>query len=399
MAFKSHPVTLFIDRNGFDVHQDTLAKFLKVSFTPDVVASSDVISKEKLIALIATLIQANKITPSSIVVVLSDNIVYVKDLPKPAVSEKTPPEKPKEKENSDGDKQQESEVQDFLSDVPFENVMAKVIKTANANRVVAANKDLILEIVNAFVKKGFTLEVVIPGFMYGRNVNFTAGLDSNNIKAISENTEALKFSNMLTDQAEFHSSKLLIDGAMNPPANSETSPIDGLRKNKNLRQYILIGALAVLLIILAVVYLFSRSSEKPVSKAKANPSAGTAVAPSPSPASGPTLTPASNASSSADLDASSSADLEGIEITIENYQEDGKVALLKKELLQIGLQNVAGVSLETSAPGKSSVVISQDISVNARVKILNAIGKVLPNPTVLEDQNTSYAIKILIGKS
>ena len=236
MFFKNHPIILFLDRSGFSVFQDTVADIAKFNFTPDIVANLDVVNKEQFSTLITTFIQINKIVPSSLALVLSDNIIYEKDIQ--ALNSET-------QENID--KEHKEEIQEFLEDIPFEEVLAKVIKIG-VPRIVAVNKDLVMTIADVFVNKGSVLEATIPSFMYGPNVNFAAGLTQNNIQAILEGSEILKTGNLLTNQENLNSLADLETEQKNPPAGGEKKP-------QNLRLYILVGVFVTLLVILAVVYL------------------------------------------------------------------------------------------------------------------------------------------------
>ena len=187
MISQGHPTVLFIDRFGLSIYQDTLANIPKFNFTPDLVSNLDVVNKEKFTSLIATFIQINKVIQGSLFVILSDSIIYIKDLVGPA-QKSIPNQSPEHKD----------EIQNFLENVPFEEVLAKVIKVGNVDRITAVNKDLVMTIVNAFTGKGGTIEGIVPSFMYGQSVNFTSGLTLDNVRIILENTEAIKSGNLLT---------------------------------------------------------------------------------------------------------------------------------------------------------------------------------------------------------
>lgn len=223
MRSQNHPIILFVDRNGFSVFQDTISNIARFNFTPDLVANLDIVNKEQFVNLIATFIQINKITPSSLAVILSDNVIYTKNF-------------------NDTD-----EVQNFLENVPFEDVLAKVVKSDQGNRIVAVNKDLVIAITDAFANKGSTIEAIIPGFMYGSNADFASGLNQNNIKIILNELEILKIGNLLTGQQEVIASQ--------PPSEVKSDLARDEKKPQNLRQYILVGVFVTLLVILVVVYL------------------------------------------------------------------------------------------------------------------------------------------------
>jgi hypothetical protein len=388
MILKSHSIILFIDRDGFDVHQDVLASAPKFNFTPDLVINSDVIDKGKLSNLIGTLIQINKIVSSSLVVVLSDNIIFTKDLTIPA-SKSTTQNGKEATQPKNGDiqsKDEEQEVQSFLENIPFEDVMARVIKTGNMNRIVAVNRDLVLAITEAFVNKGSSTEVVVPGFMYGQSINFAAGLTSANIKAILENTETLKIGNLLIDQEKIINFKPLEDKPISSLVDAKIDSND-IKKPKNLRQYILAGVFVLLLVVLGIVYYFSVASQKPAPKIKNNP-VNSKIS--------PTVVPASDQTPIASV----SADLKDIKVTIAvNSQTDGKLILLKSGLVKIGLQDIASEVSQAAIPGKSSVIFSQDIPADLRNNIIVEIKKILPDISILENQDADFTINIIVGKT
>lgn len=258
MLSKNHPIILFIDRNGFSVFQDTQSNIPKFNFTPDIVANLDIVNKEQLVSLIATFIQINKILPSSIAVILSDNVIYTKDLTSSLQKPSMPNQvlqNPTSSIYSIGNENKE-EIQNFLDNIPFEETLARVIKTDKISSIVAVNKDLVMTIANAFVNKGSVIDAVIPGFLYGSSVNFASGLTWENIQAISNESEIIRVGNLLTDQQKVTSLQNLEGEQKAPQAAREQKP-------QNLRQYILIGVFVTLLVILAVVYLNLGASQTP----------------------------------------------------------------------------------------------------------------------------------------
>jgi len=388
MLSKNHPIILFINRNDFSVYQDTLANIPKFNFTPDLVVNLDVINKEQFTSLITTFIQINKIVGSSLAVILSDEVIYVKDLANP---QKPTPDQDL-KVDSNGNKEYKDEVQDFLANIPFEEVLAKVIKTGNVNRIVAVNKDLVTAIINAFVGKGSTIEAITPSFMYGQNANFTAGLTENNVRVILENAETLRLGNLLTDQEKMIPSQNLESELENQPAGVKPELDNGAKKPQSLRQYILVGVFVTLLVILAVVYLnLGASQTSPKSSKVKNTSATVnevnAI---------PTVIPTSMQK----LITTVPVDLKTINIKISHNALSSEItANLRSGLSAIGFQNVLDEVSEDSVPEKSSVVFSQNIPADVREIAIVEIKKILPDISILENQDSDFTINILIGKS
>lgn len=380
MLSRSHPIILFIDRSGFSVYQDTLANIARFNFTPDLVSSLDIINKDQFVSLVTTFIQINKIVGSSLAVILSDNVIYVKDLINPM--QKSAPAQDLKADSND-DKEHKDEVQSFLENVPFEEVLAKVIKTENINRIVAVNKDLVMTIINAFVDKGSTIEAIIPSFMYGQNVNFTAGLTSDNLQVILGNVEILRLGNLLTDQEKVIFSQNL-EGELNNPLIDETK-----KKPKNLRQYLLIGVFVILLVILTVVYFSSQTSQTPPKNSSTSVNEVNIL---------PTVIPTSIQESITPTPIT--IDLKKINIKILHSVQFQAVAIsLKNSLLGIGFQNVLDEVSEDSIPEKSSVALSPNIPADLRNNIITKIKEALPDASVLENQDSDSTVNILIGKS
>jgi len=390
MLSRNHPIILFIDRFGFSVYQDTLTNIPKFSFTPDLVVNQDVINKEQFTKLIETFIQINKIIGSSLAIILSDDIIFVKDL-------KNPVQKPALdqdiKTDLNNDKECKGEVQCFLEDIPFEEVLAKVIKVGNVNRIVAINKDLVMVIVDTFTNKESTIEAIAPSYIFGKNANFTAGLNLNNVKVILEDIETLKLGNLLTDQEKIIPLQNLGSEIKSSPVRAKSDLADGTKKPQNIRQYILIGIFVILLIILGIVCLNLGTSQTTSQKSKAkNVSADTVNI--------PTIAPIVQPTSAQALITVIPIDFKNIKIKIvQSSQMDERATSLKNELLKMGLQDIVDEISEISIPEKSSVIFSQNIPADLRNNMLVEIKKILPDVSILESQDSNFVVNILLGKS
>jgi hypothetical protein len=383
MLSKNHPIILFIDRFGFSIYQDTLTNIPKFSFTPDLVTNLDVVNKEQLTSLIATFIQINKMIGSCLAVILSDNVIYARDL-KSSVQKSAPAQSLKTDLNED--KERKNEVQNFLEDIPFEDVLAKVIKVGSLSRVVATNKDLVMVIVNAFVSKGSTVEAIIPSFMYGQSANFTGGLTPDNIRVVLGNAEIMKSGNLLTGQEQ-------IETCRNVESEFKTPQSREVKKPNRLRQYALIGILGVLLIVLVFVYLANSQPPAPKTYTKNN-SENTII---------PTVAPVGDVISPTSVQTSVTpalVDLKSVKIKITQSSEiDAKAIGLKNGLSKIGFTNIANEVSEIAIPERSSVIFSHDIPEDLRSNIIAEIEKIFPDVSVLENENIDSTVNISIGKS
>ena len=329
---KNHAIVLFLDRNGFSIFQDNLANILRFNFSPDAVLNMDVIDKEQLAGLISSFIGLNKIAPSSLAMVLSDDVVYEKDLS--SLLPNAPPDK------------EWAEIQKFLENVPFESVLAKTIKTESMSVLVAVNKDLITSIEESFSKTGSVFEAVVPAFLYGPALNFTAGLTPDNAQAVLQRGEVLRLGNLLINQQE-------ITVPQNPSSDQKNPSTEGEKKPKNMRQYIFVGAFVLLLIILGFVYLNSRNTPSVSKKAKSNSVIPAAI---PSPAAVSIVTPTPFVSS-----VLQALDLKNIKIKIvQNSESDPIADSLKGELSNMGFKNVTSEVSTSAATARTSILFSKN---------------------------------------
>lgn len=370
MTIKEHPIIIFLDRRGFLIYQDTLSNVWQFPFSQELVQNLDVINRIQLVNSIGSFIQTNKIMPSSLIIVLADSVIFQKDL----ISLQKSPESPQED-------QQEEIIKKFLDNVPFEEILAKVI---NNTRVVAANKDLLETIADPFKKIGCVVEAIVPGFMYQKYTDFSHGLNHDIVRMVLQQ-DLLKLGNMLTGQKTVETKQESIDQTQN----------ESKEKTKNTRQFVLIGIFVILLIVLAVVYFtLGRTSQTPsVTNVSQSTNSLTNLSPSPAVSVEPTIS----------LEASVSAVLEDaktINITIVENQETEVIANALKNLLTgLGFQSITIIDSTDPLPARSSVLFSKSIPESLQQKIIAEIKKIFPDIIVQESEDLESVITIIVGKS
>lgn len=361
MFSKNHPIILFIDRNGFSLFQDVQPNILRFNFTPDIVENLDVVNKEQFSNLIATFIQINKIIPSSIVAILSDTAIYSKDLILQKIG-----------------KEREEEAKNFLDNVPFEEILAKVISADQASRIVAVNKDLVMTVINVLLSKGSSIEGIIPGFLYGSSAGLNQSITSGNVRVILEESEIAKAGNLLTDQQEISHSQSSMDERKYPISGGEKKP-------QNIRQNMLISVFVALLIILVVVYLNLGASQTLPNKKNKTYSVKETVT--------PTVVSASQAPVYVGQISFKDLRIKIIKDSQSNIVADN----LKSKFEQEGFLDIVSEISDTVAE-KPSIIFSQDIPLSIRDIMVGDIRKNLPDIFVSENQDSNLTITILMGK-
>lgn len=386
MFSKNNPVVILIDRSGFYLFQSTLVNILKFAFTSDIVANMEVISKEQFFNLVSSFIDKSKIIQSIVIIILADAIIYEKDLSK--VPQKAQPvgvngivPSSDQKISDLANKEQElkTEIQNFLQNIPFEDILAKVIKTETTTRLVAVNKDLIFSTTEPFIKKGFLIEAIVPAFLYGQTVNFVNGLTLDIARLVLRKQELLKVANLLTDQQQINISK-----------DSDENGKEKEKKHKNLRQLILIGVFVVLLIILGVLLIGLGGEKKPLNNDERKSSVNT----------NNNVTPVPERSDLPIGSPSAIMEIEDVKIIIvQNSQTSAVSQLLKLGLEENGFKNISSENSTDTVPSKSSVLFSKNIPTDLRQNVILEINKMFPNVLVLESENSDSMITILIGQN
>lgn len=408
MSLKEHPIIIFLDRNGFIIYQETLSNVWQFPFSQDLVQNLDVINKDQLLSSIEEFIKTNKVIASNLIVILSDSVIFQKeltpmhsdldaykaslqhgDLSKTPQSTNAPNAQVSQAQSKiinkadliyGGKELQEKEIKSFLDNVPFEDILAKVI---NSTKIVAVNRDLVEAVAYPFNKVGCIIAAVVPGFIYQQYIDFSLGLSQNVARIVLQQTELLKQGNMLTDQQA-----VVVEREPNEPQNP------GKEKPKNYRQFILIAIFIFLIIILAIVYLtLGRTPQTDVKKNVLKPSSSLKADSAPRVSIVPTVNFDANASPSP-------TDLKPIKITIVGSKETEALSNALKNLLsQTGFQDITLQDSPDTTPAKSSVLFSSAVSDAIREKAITEVKKIFPDVIVQENQNTDLVITIILGKS
>lgn len=155
---------IYLGKNGLSLYDEKTKGIFQLNFKSEIAKDLEIINPDQLNLNIKSLVASNKITPSALIMVVSHNMFFEKDiLPLPK-------------------EQQEIETQKFLDNVPFETISSKTFQSAKTNKIVAANGHFIELIKKAFETLGFTITIAIPSMAFGI---LDEGLNQGTIKLIA----------------------------------------------------------------------------------------------------------------------------------------------------------------------------------------------------------------------
>lgn len=374
---------LYLQKDRFEIYSSTQMRIYEFLFVPEIIQDFDVKNNDLLENLINIFIASNKISPSELIIVLSDSTCFVKDFVQPVPSQPAvvigqqalpPPAESLQKE-----------IDQFIQHVPFDKVASITLPLPSGVKVCATNEGLYKDLIAAFVKLGFKIDSVIPSIAYGNNLSGKTVLDRSIADFIIQSSDSVKQNNFLIKKIPQDQAK---DDTKENKEDFEIIDEKPEAKN-NKRVFILVGVFVLLLIVLIIVYITSVTQPKS--------RAANTVLPSVTPVVSPKVV------------ASSSAELVGI---TPSQQEIGNLSLsiinasgsttqgqfLKEQLNKYGFKTI--VLQDQSSIGASSSIITFSANTRPAVRnlILQEVKKLTDNVQVQEKSGTNDVIEILIGK-
>ena len=348
--FNNKQGVIYLDRIYFDYFDNSLSASIRFDFSP-YVTNLEITNREELQNQLRLFIENNKLLPSNIVVILSENVLFVKGVP-------------------EGTENLDEEIEKFSDNVPFERVNTKSYKLDNGTLLVATNKDLYSSLQEVFEKKNFSFEAIIPIYNAGINTpDPNYGLDPTAAKTILSNLDNLKASSLEMEETSHIVQK---------PKEEEQV------KNKNKKNtYLLLGVFGFLLIVLTIV-AFSAMKPEP-KKTVLTPTANTTK---------------KNLINTKSKESSQSATLneKNIKIEIASYPGDISADVIRSKLLSSGFINISINKNPTTNSPQTLVVFSSNISETVREEILKEVKSVNPSALSQETINPLQDVLITLAK-
>lgn len=143
-------------------------KIFKLDFPPETIKDIDILNEDQVLNILFDFIDKINTAPSRFLFVLSESVIFSEE------TMQTDPVK------------LEAETQNFIGVVPFDSVMEKNYQDGKGIRMIATNAELVDLISDAFEKKGFARDGVVPAMVFGA-IETKKGLDAAGAKFIMDN--------------------------------------------------------------------------------------------------------------------------------------------------------------------------------------------------------------------
>lgn len=145
MAKSKSKGIILIDRAKLDLYIEGMTNPISFQFLPNTVKDLEIINKEEFSKHLSRFIKERKLTPSFLIVIFSNNLLFQKTI------------------NQQSSHDIQKDIEEFLSEVPFERVGSKVYNLPNGGiSVIAINKDFFEIIKGTFEELEFGVDGGIP---------------------------------------------------------------------------------------------------------------------------------------------------------------------------------------------------------------------------------------------
>jgi hypothetical protein len=385
------PGIIYLQKDKFQLFSPFLRQIVEFRFVPEIVRDSDIINKELLESLVKVFVENTKIPPGNLTIVLADNTYFVKDflLPTP------PPVKPGQPAPPQPQMTMETisvMSMDFVEHVPYENVVSLTFPLKNGLKVCAVNKDFYDTVSSSFEKLGFVIDAVYPGLVFGGNLTTKPVLDAQLVNTVFQKAGSIKQYDLLQQKVFSPDIKKDKDAESVDDPGPEV-PQDPKKTDKK-RLFLMVGLLAVLLIILAIVAVQSMAPVPPPKHAatvQSNPLPADIVslAPTEVTAAPPvevTIAPAKLQTQSLSLEIVSSTN------------DDPNSKTLHDALSKYTFKNLTVQTQSTTNSSSTLVTFSNNVTQDVKNAVLAEVRNVKSDVVVQEKQSSDYDITVLLAK-
>lgn len=339
---------LFLDREGFYFFAEDQNR----SFTFDLrpfVSNLEIVDKAGLKTQIKNFIDTSKIAPTNIVIVLSDNVLFIKGV--------APGQ-------SSADEEEKAQI--FAESIPFEHIQTKSYAIEGGKLLVGTNKDYYEEISSAFEKSNFSISLILPIYSTGIIIDPTVGFNDVSAKIVLKNLPNLVMFNLEEREIKNKSEE------KKPAAPNSQKP-------DKKRLYALSGFFALLIVVLIFVFINSQKENSPKTKNPASIPANVANV-------SPTL--ATQATQSAQLLPQNVR----IKLAGPNVNSPSLLAV-KKSLENAGYKNIT-VGLSQAQNPTPLISFSDAISPDAKTQIASIVSQVATNFSTNLEQDPEADVTI-----
>lgn len=230
---RKYQCILYVSKNSIRFYDPTYNTVFSIPGIENCIKDLEIINIQQLDTAIKSFVEANKLVSAYLLILLASDALFEKNTQGVMGSQND---------------QHEEATQQFLDNVPFENVAVRIFQLdGKMLHIVATNRDLIDALANSFEKEGFVPSYVLPEYALGQPIpNFDLSAAILTLKKL----DSIKGFGIVTEDKPVQQK------------TEKTTTASQVKKEspKNTRQWILIGVFVVMLIVLGIVLYTSMNS-------------------------------------------------------------------------------------------------------------------------------------------
>ena len=328
----------------------------------------EVLNRDQLNTIIETFLTSGGITGGSLIMVLSNTLLFEKQIVQDLSDEK----------------RRAGAIKEFIDNVPFEQVAYLSYPVQTGVGVMATNEELFIAIKKAFERKNVQVHLIVPVRAFGDIQVAQSGLDAQTAVFFMQNADQVK-------QFAFHATippivEAAYTGGSTPPPSSKKNSTNGKKEKTKLPIYLSVFGFLIFVLVVMLVITNQPSATKPTTTvANANEAAA--------PADGaPAVSPAQS-------EASTSAGLELATVRIQIQapaSQRARVDAIVTQLTGAGYTTV-DVAEAPAAPATILLLDKSKLTAAQRAAIADEMKSYVTEFTVQEVDEAPYAVQVVAG--
>lgn len=341
---------IFLDREKLDFYGSNIThNVVRLDFPPNIVKDLEVISKDELNILIKNFIDFYKIVPANLILVLSANIYFEKNLQLAQRDLLVP------------------EMEEFLDNIPFKNTASRIFPLASSTKIIAANRDFYGSVKNAFENHGFTIKTVIPEFVARKYADFKGSMDIATYRSIIDKFDSYRKEVMINHQEASRPKQ----DKQGKSSASKISPT----------LIVLLGVFILFIGILIFMLVKTLNMKPTVSKQ-------------------PVITPIVPITNSSPTSLPKKLiKMENVSIKIVNSSgEAEQEELVRQQLIEAGFENIEIEQAGNITIEKTLLVFSHNLPNSIREKVISEMNKIFGDISIQETSNPRFEVIITLTK-
>lgn len=354
----SNKEVLYVGKSFIGVYDESLNVLSRIDLPPTIYKDLEFVDPTALQALLKSYVVAKRISIANVVILLSEDVLYVKNLQKKEIP-------------------MEADIKQFTDDIPFDEVLVNFSVLDGSYFLFGASRNFCVTLIQTLEQLGSVVKHVIPVPLIAQSVpNSRQTFDSTVAQSILSMFDRLKQYDLFDIKAELHADQIV----------EQTKQKDKKDLSKLL---IVFGFLIIILFGMVIMQFLGNKNSSPPrpSPTPVRSAQSMVVAPTLSPSVVPTMIVAPPVAKNS------------VSITIMHTTETASVAAqLKKQLDDDGYTNNKDIALTSIQAQKSLLIWKTSLALQDRVGIQNIIAKVIPQYSVQESGETDQDLTINLVK-